>query len=112
DPLPFRTFAAKCRRDPDAHGTSELVFLSLVENVVNLLADVLDSLAPQLDALSEEVFEDEGAARGASDLGGARPPPEERGRGRPPRTDLQAVVARLRRGHARARTLGGSPRTV
>jgi magnesium transporter len=25
DPLPFRTFAAKCRRDPGAHDTSELV---------------------------------------------------------------------------------------
>ena len=62
DPLPFRTFAAKCRGDPEAHGTSELVFLSLVENVVNRLADVLEAMDAQLDALSEEVFEGDGAA--------------------------------------------------
>ena len=28
DPLAFRTFAAKCRRDPGAHDASDLVFLS------------------------------------------------------------------------------------
>ena len=102
DPLPFRAFAAKCRRDPDAHGTSELVFLSLVENVVNRVADVLEATGAQLDALSEEVFEGDGAAaHGAPASEGARPP-EERARGRPPRTDLQAVVKRLGRANALA----------
>jgi magnesium transporter len=61
DPLPFRTFAAKCRRDPGAHDTSELVFLSLVENIVNRLADLLEATRAQLDILSEEVFEGNGA---------------------------------------------------
>jgi hypothetical protein len=27
DPRPFRAFAEKCRRSPEAHDTSELVFL-------------------------------------------------------------------------------------
>jgi magnesium transporter len=104
DPLPFRTFAAKCRGDPEAHGTSELVFLSLVENVVNRLADVLEAMDAQLDALSEEVFEGDGAAaQGAPGPDGARRP--GRARGRPPRTDLQAVLKRLGRANALASKL-------
>jgi magnesium transporter len=100
DPLPFRTFAAKCRRDPEAHGTSELVFLSLVENVVNRLADVLEATNAQIDALSEEVFEGDGGAAPGPD--GARPPGGRPRGGRAPRTDLQAVVKRLGRANALA----------
>src|SRR3712207_9154228 len=43
DPLPFRAFAEKCRRSPaEAHDSSEMVFLSLLESVVNRLADILE----------------------------------------------------------------------
>jgi magnesium transporter len=100
DPLAFRTFAAKCRRDPGAHETSELVFLSLVESIVNRLADVLEATDAQLDALSEEVFEGDAIADRAPGPDGARAP--GRARGRPPRTDLQAVVKRLGRTNALA----------
>jgi len=95
DPLPFRTFAAKCRRDPAAHDTSDLVFLSLVENIVNRLADVLEATDAELDALSEEVFDGEGAAEGALGPNEARGPGRKRGRSA--RTDLQAVIKRLGR---------------
>jgi magnesium transporter len=98
DPLPFRTFAAKCRRDPGAHDTSELVFLSLVENVVNRLADVLEATHADLDALSEEVFEGNGAVEEVSGPNGARAPGHTRGR--PARTDLQAVIKRLGRANS------------
>jgi magnesium transporter len=103
DPLPFRTFAAKCRRDPGAHDTSELVFLSLVENIVNRLADLLEATRAQLDILSEEVFEGNGAVEMHESDGTRRP---EHARGRPPRTDLQAVVKRL----GRANSLAGKLR--
>jgi magnesium transporter len=103
DPLPFRTFAAKCRRDPGAHNTSELVFLSLVENVVNRLADILEATRAQLDALSEEVFEGNGSAEGAPEQNGARASGHPRGRA--PRTDLQALVKRLGRANALASKL-------
>ncbi|WP_043364513.1 magnesium transporter CorA family protein [Belnapia sp. F-4-1] len=95
DPLPFRTFAAKCRRDPGAHDRSELVFLSLVENIVNRLADILEGTDAQLDALSERVFESDGAAdekAGASKTGSIN-----HTSGRPARADLQAVVKSLGR---------------
>jgi magnesium transporter len=103
DPLPFRTFAAKCRRDPGAHNTSELVFLSLVENVVNRLADILEPTRAQLDALSEEVFEGNGSAEGALEQNGTRAFGHPRGRA--PRTDLQALVKRLGRANALASKL-------
>jgi magnesium transporter len=98
DPLPFRTFAAKCRRDPAAHDTSDLVFLSLVENVVNRLADVLEATDAQLDSLSEEVFDGDRAAEGALGPDEVREP--ERTPGRPARTDLQAVIKRLGRANS------------
>jgi magnesium transporter len=95
DPLPFRTFAAKCERQPEAHDTSDLVFLSLVENVVNRLADVLEAITRDLDTLSGEIFAD-GDANEHLETG---PPTKGRARRRPP-TDLQAVVKRLGRANA------------
>lgn len=106
DPLPFRTFAAKCRRDPEAHGTSELVFLSLLENVVNRLADVLEATETQLDALSDEIFAE---ADTPDRVPGADPAQRRgpgRGRHRAPPADLQAVVKRL----GRANSLAGKLR--
>jgi magnesium transporter len=91
DPLPFRTFASKCERQPEAHGTSDLVFLSLVENVVNRLADVLEATTRDLDLLSGTIFANDGADEhsdiGQQSLSNTRRPP----------TDLQAVVKRLGR---------------
>ncbi len=104
DPLPFRTFAEKCRRSPaEAHDGSELVFLSLLENVVNRLADILEAADTELDALSEAVFA-EGDVPGAE--GGAVPEATRRrwswraARRPPPPADLQAVVKRLGRASA------------
>jgi magnesium transporter len=90
DPLPFRTFDAKCRRDPGAHNSSDLVFLSLVENVVNRLADVIEATDAQLDTLSDEIFAEEEELAAAD----AAMPRSQRRR---PATNLQAVVKRLGR---------------
>ena len=109
DPLPFRTFAEKCRRSPaEAHDSSELVFLSLLENIVNRLADILEAADAELDALSEAVFADgEGTGDGASGTeGGAVPDATRRrwswraARRRARPADLQAVVKRLGRASA------------
>jgi magnesium transporter len=107
DPLPFRTFAAKCRRDPAAHEGSELVFLSLLENVVNRLADVLEMTDAELDALSETVFADGETAGGTPGAGAASDAAPRSwswrlAQRRAPPTDLQAVVKRLGRANALA----------
>jgi magnesium transporter len=110
DPLPFRAFAEKCRRRPEAHGTGELVFLSLLENIVNRLADILEAADAELDALSEAVFADGGDAVAGGDApgvgGGAVPDATRRrwswrlARRRAPPADLQAVVKRIGRASA------------
>jgi magnesium transporter len=109
DPLPFRAFAEKCRRSPEAHDSSELVLLSLLENVVNRLADVLEITDAELDALSDAVFADGDAAVGGDALGaegGAVPDATRRrwswrmARRRAPPADLQAVIKRLGRANA------------
>jgi magnesium transporter len=102
DPLPFRTFAAKCRRQPEVHDSSELVFLSLVENVVNRLADVLEATDAELDALSDEVFADGADAAGGTVDAAAVPSRLRwrRMRRAAPPTDLRAVVRRLGRANS------------
>jgi magnesium transporter len=102
DPLPFRTFAAKCRRDPSAHETSELVFLSLAENIVNRLADVLEMTGAELDTLSDAVFangdgtgEPPGAGESAVPDAARRRRAWRLARRRAPSADLQAVVKRI-----------------
>jgi magnesium transporter len=111
DPLPFRAFAEKCRRSPaEAHDSGELVFLSLLENIVNRLADILEAADAELDALSEAVFadgDDAAAGDGAPGAGGGAVPEATRrrwswrsARRRAPPADLQAVVKRLGRASA------------
>ncbi len=90
DPLPFRTFDAKCRRDPGAHNSSDLVFLSLVENVVNRLADIIEATDAQLDALADEIFAEDEQPAAVNGIAAGR-------KRRRPATDLQAVVKRLGR---------------
>jgi magnesium transporter len=86
DPLPFKTFAQKCSRKPDDHGSSDLLFVSLVEEIVERIADVLEKITGELDNVAGDVFSEEGVAA--------------RDRGDKPRIDLQAVVRRLWRASA------------
>jgi magnesium transporter len=39
DPVPFRTFMAKCQRQPEAHTTSDSLLASLLESIVERTAD-------------------------------------------------------------------------
>ena len=81
DPLPFKTFAQKCSRKPEDHGSSDLLFVSLVEEIMERIADVLEKVTGELDDIAGEVFSEEGAA--------------VKGQTAHPRVDLQAMVRRL-----------------
>jgi magnesium transporter len=59
DPLAFKTFAQKCSRQPEAHNTSELVFVSLVEQIVQRIAEVLEKTTTDLDTLAASIFEND-----------------------------------------------------
>lgn len=59
DPLAIKTFQQKCQRSPDAHSTSDLVFISLVEQIVQRIAEVLEKTSTDLDNLASIIFEDD-----------------------------------------------------
>ncbi len=86
DPLPFKTFQQKCSRKPEDHTTSDRIFVSLVEQIVQRIADVLERITSDLDVVAADVFTEEGAA--AKDKSQAA------------RVDLQALVRRLWRASA------------
>jgi magnesium transporter len=86
DPLPFKTFEQKCSRKPDDHGSSDMLFVSLVEEIVERAADVLEKVTAKLDEIAGDVFSEEGAAAAEA--------------GRKPQIDLQGVVRRLWRSSA------------
>lgn len=55
---PFRQFEAKVARQPAAYSASHPLFLALADAVVDRIADVLENVQVQLQALSRCVFED------------------------------------------------------
>lgn len=58
DPLPLRTFAQKCSRQPEAHSTSDLLLASLLEQIIQRVAELLDKITTDLDSLSADIFDD------------------------------------------------------
>ncbi len=62
DPLPFKTFQQKCSRKPADHGSSDLLFISLVEQIVARIADVLEKVTTDLDGVATDIFQEEGVA--------------------------------------------------
>ena len=80
DVLSFRTFETRVQRS-GCKGSSDLLFVSLMDAVVDRIADVLESVQGQLDTLSRDIFTDHG----------------ELPRSRVPKTDLQQIVKQLGR---------------
>lgn len=84
DPLPFQTFQQKCARKPEEHESSDLLFVSLIEQIVQRAADVLEKVTADLDAVAEELFDERHGAAAGSAM--KRPP-----------IDLQRIVRQLGR---------------
>ena len=75
----FRAMDGKLQRQPEQHRSSDRVFVSLVESIVDRVADVLEKLQNQLNGLSQHVFDDHHGDR------------------RHQRADLQRVIINLGR---------------
>ncbi len=56
DPQPFRQFAAYAERHPAACATGEMTFAVLLDAIIDRLADILEMIGADVDALSREVF--------------------------------------------------------
>jgi len=59
EPTPFITFPRKLARTPAAFSTAQKLFLGLVDEVVDRVADILESVGADLNAVSREVFFDD-----------------------------------------------------
>lgn len=60
DPVPFRTFEAKCQRQPELHSSSDRILASLLDSIIERAADVLELVAADLNEVSVRLFfEDE-----------------------------------------------------
>jgi magnesium transporter len=84
DPLPFRTFEQKCARRPEEHQSSDMLFVSLVEQIVARTADVLQKITADLDAVADELFDERHGAATDNEV-------------QRHRIDLQAIVRQLGR---------------
>ena len=56
DPLPFRRYVAYAERHPAQCASGAAVFAGLLESTVNRIADVIERVGANLDAISVEVF--------------------------------------------------------
>ncbi|WP_372423090.1 magnesium transporter CorA family protein [Salinarimonas chemoclinalis] len=63
DPLPFRAFEAKWARQPEARPESDLVFVALIDSIVERAADVLEYVAADLNGVSTHLFVESGARK-------------------------------------------------
>ncbi len=77
DPLPFRRFASYAERHGSACATGSAVLAGLIEALINRVADVIERVSADLDAISAEVFT------------------RASGRRRAPQRDFRAVLERV-----------------
>jgi magnesium transporter len=79
DPQPFRLFWAKAERQPAACASGEAALAGLLDSIIDRIADILEKLSAEADAISQLVFRPRSAGA-AADSG-----------------DLQEVIRRLGR---------------
>lgn len=62
DPLPFQTLTRKIERSPGVGGGSaESMLMTLLEQIVDRLADIMEACVADLEAISRQVFGEDGS---------------------------------------------------
>lgn len=56
DPLPFRRFVLQIEKHPQAQTSAQTVLVSLLEFIVNRIADVIERVSADIDTVTAEVF--------------------------------------------------------
>jgi magnesium transporter len=57
EPTPFRTFSSRCQRQQFLRTSGEAVLMGLLDAVIDRLADLLERVGFDIDAMSSQVFE-------------------------------------------------------
>lgn len=57
DPQPFKTFVARCERGTVMPQRAEMVLMSMLDVIIDRMADVLERAGAEIEALSREVFQ-------------------------------------------------------
>jgi magnesium transporter len=58
DPQPFRTFATRCERGTiGGHQRAEMVLMSLLDVIVDRMADVLERAGTEIEGISRDIFQ-------------------------------------------------------
>jgi magnesium transporter len=70
DPQPFRTFAARCERTMVIAPKAEGVLNALLDVIVDRMADVLERVGADVEAISREIFDPNGTQTGRRDFQG------------------------------------------
>ena len=60
DPQPFRTFAARCERTSVPVTKAESVLLVLLDVIIDRMADVLEHIGKEIEAISRDIFNGDG----------------------------------------------------
>jgi magnesium transporter len=68
DPQPFVLFAARCQRSPVPRGRGDAVLAGLLDALIDRIADVLEHIGLEVDAISHEVFEHPATSRVGRDF--------------------------------------------
>ncbi|MGQ0662391.1 MAG: magnesium transporter CorA family protein [Pseudomonadota bacterium] len=89
DPKPIATFTQRLTRQPGAYTSAADALTGLLDAFIDRIADILEKLATDLDALSRSIFEDHSASASGG-AGGRR--------------DLQAIMRNLGRADELAST--------
>ncbi|KPL55454.1 magnesium transporter CorA family protein [Prosthecomicrobium hirschii] len=73
NPMPFRTIEARIGKQADEALTAPALFVTLLESFIERIADVLEAVATDLNAISDTIFYDDDEVR---ESGKARPAPD------------------------------------
>jgi len=68
DPQPFRTFAGRCERTMVIAPKAEAVLNALLDVIVDRMADVLERVGADVEAISREIFDPNGVHIGRRDF--------------------------------------------
>ncbi len=60
DPKPFQIFAKKLEKNLKGGVNSELIFLNILEAIVDRIADILEMIGGEIDGISTEIFKSQG----------------------------------------------------